>query len=426
MTVRSVAIGEIAVLNPKQPELLSDDDITVPFLPMAAVRADGDAPNEQRRRLADLTSGYTYFEKGDVLLAKITPCFENGKVAHLGSLSHPFGFGSTEFHVLKAGPDVDPRYLYHAVRNPRFRRAGASSMTGSAGQRRVPATFVARHRIPLPPLSEQQRIAAMLDKADAVQRKQRERIRLLDELLRSAFLEMFGDPINHLRIRGLPAGWELVTVESIAARTTNACAGGPFGSSLTRADYIATAGVPVIRGTNLVADRAIFREEGFVFVTAEKAKELRRNVARPGDIVFTQRGTLGQVARIPLDAKYPRYIVSQSQMKVTLDETVVDPTYLVHYFLSTHARADLEARTLTTGVPHINLSILKRFPVVLPPLALQRRFAALASRFTICRRHMESARSDADKLANSLTQRAFSGDRTNVSHSIVIPLKTEA
>lgn len=422
--MRTVRLGDLCSIQsggtPLRKETLSFGGV-IPWAKIGDLEATDGVVHRTEESLTEAglrAIGGRIFPSGTVLLAMYGSI---GKVAVAGTA---LATNQAILGIQVVDPDVlSPEYLRRWLE---FIRRELVFAARGVTQQNISATLVRGLQIPLPAVAEQRRIAAVLDRADAVQRNQRERMRLLDEFLRSAFREMFDDPINHLRIRGLPAGWELVTVESIAARTTNACAGGPFGSSLTRADYIATAGVPVIRGTNLVADRAVFREEGFVFVTAEKAKELRRNVARPGDIVFTQRGTLGQVARIPLEAKYPRYIVSQSQMKVTLDETVVDPTYLVHYFLSTHARADLEARTLTTGVPHINLSILKRFPVVLPPLALQRRFAALASRFTICRRHMESARSDADKLANSLTQRAFGGDRTNVSHSIVIPLKTEA
>ena len=327
----------------------------------------------------------------------------------------------TAYYLEPLDPDrVDLRYLYWALRHARLdQRVITTSIPG------LNRDELYRTRVFEPPVDEQRRIAAILDKADAVQRKQRERMRLLDQFVRSAFLEIFGDLVRHPGVRNLPTGWQLVTVESIATKTTNACAGGPFGSSLTRADYQVTAGVPVIRGTNLVADQAVFREEGFVFVSDEKAEELRRNVALPGDIVFTQRGTLGQVAQIPLNAKYPRYIISQSQMKVTLDETVVDPMYFVHYFLSKRARTDLEGRTVATGVPHINLSILKGFPVVLPPLSLQHRFASLASRFATCRRHMESASCDADKLASSLAQVAFGGDPTNFAHPIGVSLKWE-
>lgn len=400
--MRSVAIGEVAILNPTRPAHLVDSGELIPFIPMAAVRQDGGAPDEERRSLADTNRGYTYFEKGDVLLAKITPCFENGKVAHLDSLSHDFGFGSTEFHVLRAGPDVNSRYLYHAVRSPRFRRDGASSMTGSAGQRRVPAAFVSKYRIPLPLLPEQRRIAAMMDRAEAIRRKRVECVSLLDEFVRSAFLEMFGDAVLHPGTRHLTSKWRLATVESIAAPVSNACAGGPFGSSLTRADYVPTAGVPVIRGNNVLTSRGSFRDDGFVFVTDAKAEELKRNIALPGDIIFTQRGTLGQIARIPHSSRYDRYVISQSQMKVTLNESVVDPTYFVNYFLSPRALLEIELRAMATGVPHINLSILKTLTVVLPPLESQRRFAGLASLYTSLREKAELAAREADDLVASL------------------------
>jgi type I restriction enzyme S subunit len=261
----------------------------------------------------------------------------------------------------------------------------------------------------VPPLVEQHRIAAVLDKADAIRRKRRESLRLLDEFLRSAFLEMFGDPVKRSGIRSLPSGWQLVTVEEIA-KDGDACVGGPFGSSLTRVDYVPAPGVPVIRGSNLVAERGAFRDEDFVFVAEAKAEALRRNLAFPGDIVFTQRGTLGQVARIPMSARYPRYVLSQSQMKVTVNEDLIDPVYVVRYFLSPRALMDLESRTLATGVPHINLAILKAFPLVLPPLGAQRRFAALEARDQEVRAHVEAATRLTERLLESLAQRAFRGE----------------
>jgi type I restriction enzyme S subunit len=247
----------------------------------------------------------------------------------------------------------------------------------------------------------------MLDEADGIRRKRRESVRLVGELLRSAFLQMFGDPVTHPGVRNLQAGWRLVTVQQVAANDDDACTGGPFGSSLIRADYVATPGVPIIRGNNLLAKRASFRDEDFVFVTDAKAEALRRNLAFPGDIVFTQRGTVGQVAQIPRTARYPRYIISQSQMKLTVNEGVVDPTYLVNYFLSPRGKLDLRARTLATGVPHINLSILKAFPLVLPPLPLQGCFAAFASKHNEALARLDNASCEAARLFDSLVRQSF-------------------
>ncbi len=304
------------------------------------------------------------------------------------------------------GPDVDTGYLFWCLRReaPRIANRGSGSTFAE-----VSKEVISRFEIPLPPLAEQRRIAAVLDRADALRRKRRESLRLLDEFLRSAFLEMFGDPVKRPSTK-VPEGWDLLTVQEIQAGVENACAGGPFGSSLTRSDYVLEPGVPVIRGNNLVADVGVFVDEAFAYVTEAKAAELARNIALPGDVVFTQRGTIGQVARIPIDARYPRYLVSQSQMKLTVNHGLIDSMYLVHYFLSPRARAELASRTLATGVPHINLGILKSFSVVVPPLPLQKRFVVLLSRQAAAKERLQAADSEASLLFDSLAQRAFRGE----------------
>src|SRR3954453_15545103 len=109
------------------------------------------------------------------------------------------------------------------------------------------------------------------------------------------------------------SAWSTVTIGELAAPLRNACVGGPFGSDLTQRDYVDAPGVPVIRGTNLSGTRG-FTDDGFVYVSPEKAIDLSANIARPGDVVFTQRGTIGQVAEIPSSARFREYVISQSQM----------------------------------------------------------------------------------------------------------------
>jgi type I restriction enzyme S subunit len=137
-----------------------------------------------------------------------------------------------------------------------------------------------------------------------------------------------------------------------------------------------SSGVPVIRGCNL-PDNSRFDKRELVFVSEQKADQLRQHEARPGDLVFTQRGTLGQVGLIPRDAKYPRYIVSQSQMKLTVDQQKVDALFLYYVFRSPSVTKRIEDLALRSGVPHINLAILRAFEVDLPPLDVQRRIASI-------------------------------------------------
>ena len=157
----------IASLNPSKAEarrfLKADTPVT--FLPMERVRTDGRIDGELLSASA-VWNGFSYFRRSDVLVAKITPCFENGKGACLDALPTEVGFGSTEFHVLRAGHDISPRFLHLLTTLPEFRQSGADAMTGAAGQQRVPQAFVENYSLPLPPLPEQATIVRYLDHAE--------------------------------------------------------------------------------------------------------------------------------------------------------------------------------------------------------------------------------------------------------------------
>lgn len=130
----------------------------VVFLPMECVTADGKVDQSNRERICDLWKGFTYFAKGDVLVAKITPCFENGKGALVSELETDIGFGTTEFHVIRAGRKILRQFLYLITVSYRFRGIGERFMTGAAGQQRVSEQFIADFPIALPPPDEQQEI----------------------------------------------------------------------------------------------------------------------------------------------------------------------------------------------------------------------------------------------------------------------------
>ncbi len=180
------ALKRVAELNPGKTEAQSSlaADTLVTFLPMAQVGTDG-AIDGQMLSASLVWTGFTYFRRNDVLVAKITPCFENGKGACLDSLPTEIGFGSTEFHVLRAKSSVSPQFLYHTTNLVDFRRLGASAMTGAAGQQRVPLEFVANHPLAVPPLPEQNAIVAYLGKAitdiDTAIARTRRQIDLLHE-----------------------------------------------------------------------------------------------------------------------------------------------------------------------------------------------------------------------------------------------------
>lgn len=157
-------VKQVASFNPSRTESSTDfsDDDEVVFLPMENVSAAGQIDCTSRGKVADLRNGYTYFKKHDVVVAKITPCFENGKGAYLGELATEIGFGTTEFVVLRASAEIDPRFLYQVTMLRAFRRDGEMAMTGAAGQQRVPLSFMREFTFGLPNLPEQDAILAFV------------------------------------------------------------------------------------------------------------------------------------------------------------------------------------------------------------------------------------------------------------------------
>lgn len=154
---------EICIINPLRPEVIPEK---VVFLSMTDVSEDGKILHQQKVDYQSVKQGFTPFQKGDVLVAKITPCFENGKGAHTENLVTDVGFGSTEFHVLRS--KINSTYTFYHTVFENFRKKLEREMTGSAGQKRVQTASLANYSIAVPPAAEQQKIAAILTTQDKV------------------------------------------------------------------------------------------------------------------------------------------------------------------------------------------------------------------------------------------------------------------
>ena len=135
-----------------------NSDTEVVFLPMEKVSEGGIINQDTRKKINEVSTGFTYFERDDVIVAKITPCFENGKGALLDNLETDFGFGSTEFHTIKAYDKIEKEFLFFQTKTDRFMQVGEAFMTGSAGQKRVPTNFVQDFEIAVPSIEKQKEI----------------------------------------------------------------------------------------------------------------------------------------------------------------------------------------------------------------------------------------------------------------------------
>nr|WP_294917908.1 restriction endonuclease subunit S [uncultured Neokomagataea sp.] len=160
-------LGTIAEISPSNS---ADDQVDASFVPMALVstRIDG-AHEAEIRRWSEIKKGFTHFAEGDIGLAKITPCFENGKAAIFENLANGIGAGTTELHVARPwSDDVNRRYLLLTMKTASYLHQGEARMTGTAGQKRVPRSYFESSPLPLPPLLEQQRIVAKVDELMAL------------------------------------------------------------------------------------------------------------------------------------------------------------------------------------------------------------------------------------------------------------------
>jgi type I restriction enzyme, S subunit len=309
---------------------------------------------------------------------------------------------------VRVSDGCDATYVGYVVGSEDYKNFVRSN-AGGAAQPNANARVLTSYEVPLPPLGTQRKIAAILSAYDDLIENSNRRIELLEEMAQRIYREWFVDfrypgqenvPLVDSELGSIPAGWAVRTIAEVAGPNRYAVTSGPFGSKLGGKDYV-TAGVPVIRGTNLAVG-GNFKDSDFVFVSNEKADDMKSCLARSGDIVITQRGTLGQVGLIPEQAQFERYVLSQSQMKITVDPSQGTNQYLYAAMRSPEVTRRLQDHAMTAGVPHINLSILREFPVVWPDVAVQSEaaqvFALLGHQVFVLKKVIECARATRDLL----------------------------
>jgi type I restriction enzyme S subunit len=384
-----VKLGDVVTVNPRAPKELDSTQI-VSFVGMASVSEDGQLLSEEPRVLEETKKGFTYFAKSDVLLAKITPCFENGKCLRANQISNLVGFGSTEFHVLR--PDesrLDATYLFYMIWSEQFRVLGAASMSGAAGQKRVGSDFLKNFEIPLPPLAEQKRIAAILDKADAIRRKRQQAIQLADDFLRAVFLEMFGDPVTN------PKGWEVKPLSELVDKLGDGLHGTPV--------YEETGGYNFINGNNLRHGRIQINESVKKVSEIEYVKhkkELNINT-----MFVSINGTIGNVAFY----RNEPVVLGKSVCYFNIANGAIDREYLFHLISSEYFVRYATSKATGSTIKNVSLKTMREFPVPIPDKSTQQLFVTYIEIVKSLNCMEDESVSDSDSLFNSLSKKAFSG-----------------
>ncbi|EHR42611.1 restriction endonuclease subunit S [Alishewanella jeotgali] len=245
--------------------------------------------------------------------------------------------------------------------------------------------------VPLPPLAEQKRIAAILDKADAIRRKRQQAIQLADDFLRAVFLEMFGDPVTN------PKGWGVKTLGEITTFEN-----GDRSSNYPSGDEIVQSGVLFLSTKNIVADALDLRTKQFI--TEEKYNSLSRGKAQKGDLIITLRGTLG--ACCIFDCAYDKAFINAQMMIIRPTKQVV-VGFLHDFLVSGTMKSHFQRIGQGAAVPQLTAKQFKELLIPLPTLELQFKYDKIRS-FVISTIEKLSGAED-EKLFNSLSQKAFFG-----------------
>jgi type I restriction enzyme S subunit len=340
-----------------------------------------------------MISGKYAFTPRDVLYSKIRPALN--KVA----LPDFEGICSADIYPIRARAErLERRYLAHLLRTPAF----LDFALGHSARTNIPKInreALLSYAFPLPALPQQRRIADILDKADAIRRKRREAIALAEELLRSAFLEMFGDPV------GNPRGWPTESIADLCARG-GALVDGPFGSSLKPESYV-SAGARVVRNWNIRDD--YFDGSQFKFVTLAKFEELRRSEVVQGDLLLTTKGTVGDICVAP-DLGGPALLSASGTVRLRLPQDgSYLPEFVVAQAITPRYKAYLHSFEAGSAQQYLNLSAIRKMRIIRPPVSKQLAFVDIRSKTVSLRQTLETSSSEAGSLFDGLSNRFFSG-----------------
>lgn len=361
----------VCTVNPPPPRVPDEQEVT--FVPMEAVEERGGIDTSARRLAGDVRQGYTGFRENDVLMAKITPCFENGKGSIAKGLLGGVGFGTTELHVLRA-TTCDSSWLFYVTQTHEFMSDGEGSMYGAGGQKRVSPDFVKDFRVPVPPLATQRAIADFLDRKtaaiDALIAKKERLIELLEEkraaLIKQAVTKGL-DPNVPMKDSGIPwigeipAHWELWRLGHLG-RIVRGASPRPAGDP----KFFNGEALPWITVGEITKD-----EEIYLTATATRLTEagvVQSRTIPKGTLLYTNSGaTLG----VPKITKITGCINDGSVAVLQLNPRRAIKLYL-YYLLTSRTALVREQIKQGAGQPNLNTEIVREMPAPLPSIGEQR------------------------------------------------------
>lgn len=389
-------LGDVCEIKPPKAEArrkLADHDL-VSFVPMEDLGIEQKfvAPT-QTRQLSDVAGSYTYFADGDVLLAKITPCFENGKLGIATNLTNGIGFGSSEYIVFRPNRLLDKEWLYYFLSRDSFRLEGARNMSGSVGHKRVTKDYIETAIIPLPPFQEQQRIVAVLDEAfagiatatDNAKKNLQNARELFESHLQSIFTAK-GD------------GWVEKTLGDVYDVRDGTHDSPKYHDQ----------GYALITSKNLKRDGLSFEKVQYIS-EADYIKINERSAVSKGDVLFAMIGTIGTPVVVDMEPNFAIKNVALFKVPNTQNSR-----FLKYYLDTEVVKKKMDAEAKGTTQRFVGLGYLRSFPIYIPPLPEQQRIVTQLDALSAETKRLEAIyQQKLDNLAElkqSILQKAFAGE----------------
>ena len=382
-------LGDVCIINPK--DKIEDSELEVSFVSMQRVSENGDIDSSETRKVSEVCKGFTSFCEGDVLMAKITPCMENGKGAVARNLCNGCGFGSTEFFVIRPDQEkVLSEWLYYFTANKQFRLDCERNMTGSAGQKRVPKTYLEGCEIPVPPIEKQQEYVGNLDRISELIKMREKQIKMLDDLVKSQFIEMFGDPVEN------PMHWETKSLLSMGA-----CKNGMNFHSGDSGVEINCLGVGDFKDFDVISETTNLPKVSLNEMPSEDY------LLKDGDIVFVRsNGNKTMVGRsiIVFPGENPTTFSGFCIRYRNADSSIL-ASYLLRFLKTDAIRKLMYGRG--ANIQNLNQQTLSSINVTVPPKKLQEQFVEFIDQADKSKFAIKQSLTELETLKSSLMQQYF-------------------
>jgi type I restriction enzyme S subunit len=401
-----VSLADCCVIKPPKAEAraaLKPDDL-VSFVPMDSLGINKKVLKlEKTRALADVSGSYTYFAENDVLLAKITPCFENGKLGIATGLTNGIGFGSSEFIVFRPNEHLNSEYLYYFLNQPSFRGAGQAVMTGAVGHKRVPKDFIQATQIPLPPIPEQQRIVAILDQAFADIEKARANA---EKNLKNA-RELFDSYLNQVFVKCNSS----VELGEVVELLTDYHANGSYEVLKQHVELKEEEDFAwMVRSTDFEKKFKNVKR----YISEHAYYYLRKSKLFGGEIIMSKIGNAGKVYFMP-DADRPCSL-AMNLFLIRLDASRANNEYVYRYLNSTSGKAQIAPKLKGAATQTITKDNVRSLLIPLPSLDKQQlnvgSLRELEREIEALEKLYQNKIHEIENLKKSLLQKAFSGELT--------------